>query len=40
MGDFREKSARIGAKKSAQNENCKVTPICAIASFWVDLSSR
>ena len=32
VGDFREKSARIGAKKSAQNENCKVTVYYAIAS--------
>jgi len=40
VGDFREKSARIGAKKSAQNENCKVTVYYAIASEFYECFFR
>ena len=39
MGDFREKSARIGAKK-AQNENCKATVYYAIASEFYECFFR
>ena len=40
VGDFREKSARIGAKKSAKNENCKVTVYYAIASEFYECFFR